>query len=155
MERKKLGKLISFLCLEWRKKEGKKYKGKSNGKFWKMSGKNFPHIFVWKTEENDKEFSSLRPPSPKTLPRPRFSLSLYNPISLSSPRPHTATLFFGNGTLRQQYSHLVCPSLFLSNCDSRVSSAALIFDFFCVACSGYHVLGSLCSWPWLVSEVTY
>jgi len=74
-----------------------------------MSGKNL-------TEEN----KALRPPSPKTLLLPRFSVSLYNPISLSSPRPHSkdATLFIAT-----VLSSGMPPSL--SNCDARVSSATL------------------------------
>jgi len=68
MARKKLKKLIYFLCLEWRKKEGKKYVRKFGGKFSKISGKNFPHFFVRKVMENHPN------PNPTSTLKPQLSL---------------------------------------------------------------------------------
>jgi len=82
---KKLRKLISFLCLEWRKKEGKKYERKSHGKLRNISEKNFPRKNVRKIVENPPSRNPTLTP-PKSLRSISLSLSLSAHLCLSSSR---------------------------------------------------------------------
>jgi len=93
MKEKKLEKFF-FLVRSGEKKKKKEYEGKFSGKFKKISGKNFPRIFVRKTVKNNPRGPRPRAQNPHLNFAPWLSLSLNNPISLSlsSPNPtHSPT----------------------------------------------------------------